>query len=229
MRFTFRDIFSLRFLRWLLLALVGSVSIALVVVATYNQRTDPVSLPTDGSLMSIQRFTTVLQQEEMRLRISGDVLTIAPLKLIGPFRLGLVHTLTVHNGTIETFPDEQSQSQSGTSSTMMRLDRFLASLPSTLDRFVASAVLEQSPMTIAQVTGAPFTLIQHHGDRDEVIFTATSCRTTMRNTKAVCQDGTIGSQGQTVSFRELSYDGRTWKLQATSGEKREVATWAELF
>ena len=216
-----------RYLRWLLLAVVCSVCVGLVIVTMRNRKTDDVSLPADGSIVSLQKFQTFLHQEEMQLRISGDSLVIAPMKFVGPFHLGIVYSLTVHNSTIETFPHSRSSTESATSS--LTFDRFLTLLPSAFERFLTSAVLEQSPVAIVYVVGGPLTVVQHNGERKEVIFTATSCHTDVRHTKAVCQDGTIGNLGQTVAFRELSYDGRMWKLHTISGKKRMVTAWADLF
>src|SRR5262249_13612259 len=129
-----RVIFSARHVRWLLLAVVCSVCVGLAVVTARNWKTEIVSLPTDGSLVSVQNFKTFLQQENMQMRISGDALVIAPIKLLGPFRLGLVHSLTIHNGTIETFPHPQSQDRLGMPPATF--DRFFTSLPLALDRLV---------------------------------------------------------------------------------------------
>jgi hypothetical protein len=192
-----------------------------------NRITDNVSIPTDGNIVSLQKFQTFLHQEELQLRISGDSLVIAPMKFLGPFRLGVVHSLTFHNSTIETFPHSQSSTQSGAS--LLAFERFLTLLPSAFDRFLTSAVLEQSPVAIISVMGGPLSVIQHNGKQKEVIFAAAFCRTDARHTKAVCQDGTIHNQGQEVAFHELTYDGRTWKLQTTSGKKRMASAWTDLF
>ncbi len=225
--FSERNPYALRYWRWLLLACVCGVCSGLAILTVRHWKAGAISLQADGNVMSLRRFNTVFQQNSVQLRIAGDSLVIAPLRLVGPFRLGIMHSLTVRNVTFETFVHQTSRLQS--TMPVPTLARVLETLPSFLDRFLAAVVPEQAHVALAHAVGGPLTVIQHEEDRATVVFTATTCRTGMGSVKVVCQEGMIHAQEQTVSFRELSYDGRNWQLLTLSGQKRAAPAWEGLF
>src|SRR5262249_8826747 len=110
--FSQRSPCTLRYWRWLLLACVCGVCSGVAILTVRHWRAVAVSLQVGGNVMSLRGFHTVFQQDNVQLHIAGDSLVIAPLKLVGPFRLGILHSLTVRNVTLETFIHQTSQMQS---------------------------------------------------------------------------------------------------------------------
>src|SRR5262249_49726069 len=122
---------SVRSLRWLLLiGLLGTCG-GLALVAVPERKTVQVSAPRGTSLLSLRDFHTVLSAGSQQLRISGNSLTISPLKLLGPFRLGVLHSMSARAVTVEIFSDTTAPSQpQGQSQSFGRL---LTSLKPSLD------------------------------------------------------------------------------------------------
>jgi hypothetical protein len=225
--FSERSSRTLRYWRWLLLACVCGVCVGLALLTVRHWRAGAVALQADGNVMSLRGFHAVLHQKNVELHIAGDSLVIAPLKLVGPFRLGILHSLTVRKVTFETFVPRTSRLQSAMPEAT--LARVLETLPSFLDRFLAAVVPEQVPVALAHATGGPLTVIRHEDGRTTVVFTATMCRSGIGSMKVVCQEGKIHAQEQTAAFRELSFGDRGWQLLTLSGQKRTAPTWEGLF
>jgi len=193
-------------------------SFALIVV--HGRKDVQMPMPDRSALVSLRNFNTVLDENGPRLRVAGDSLTVSPLKLFGPFRLGVAHSLIARAVTIETFPDTDPRSRS--QSQAQSFGHFLASLKPSFNRFLASLLLGQVSVVIAQAECRPLKIVQHAGDQLIVVFAAASCRTKLGSTKVLCKDGTIRARGSDMPFRELSYDGQIWKLRTPLGQKELV-------
>ncbi len=127
-----------RHLRWLLLGCVLMICVGLALAIVWGRKEDPAATGVGNAILSIQEFHTLLYDSGLRLRVSGDSLTVSPLKLLGPFRLGIAHSLTASAVTVETFPDTSLRSQSNLHPPSF--DRFLVSLKPSFNRFLASLI-----------------------------------------------------------------------------------------
>jgi len=222
-----RSFLSVRHLRWLLLGGVLITCVSLAVVTARVRREDPLLSRTGGTLFSIQGFRTFLYDEGPQLSVSGGSLTVSHMKFLGPFRLGVAHSLTARDVIVETFHDLDPRSQSRAHPPS--LNRFLASLTPSFNRLLASLMPQQAGIAIAHAECGPLQVIQHEGDRALTIFTAAICRTSLRSTTVVCKDGMIHARGHDVPFRELSSDGRSWSLRTTRGKRQVVDELADLY
>ena len=91
-----------RFIRWLLGASVLSLCLGAVLLGFYSQRGEPTLSPRPGVSVSLQEFQTTFHADgRPQLHISGDSLSISKTRLMGPFRLGFMHTLKGRNIAVE--------------------------------------------------------------------------------------------------------------------------------
>jgi len=209
-----------RHLRWLLLGCVLMMCVGLDLAIVWSRKEDPAATGVGNAILSIQEFHTLLYDSGLRLRVSGDSLTVSPLKLLGPFRLGIAHSLTASAVTVETFPDTSLRSQSNLHPPSF--DRFLVSLKPSFNRFLASLIPGEVSIVIAHAECGPLRIVQHQGDQQTVIFAAATCHTSLRSAKVLCKDGVIRTSGNDVPFHELLYDGRNWKLRTPLGQREVV-------
>ena len=92
----------IRLARWLLCISVLSLCLGAVFLGFYNQREDPTLSPKPGVSVSLQEFRTTFHADgRPQLHISGDLLRVSKTRLIGPFRLGFMHTLKGQNIAVE--------------------------------------------------------------------------------------------------------------------------------
>jgi len=119
---------------------------------------------------------------------------------VGAVQLGFLDALTGHNVTVETF----ASTGSGDTAITQAL---------SLDRMSALLAQQRIGARLAQAELEPLTIIAHDGINSRVVLAASSCRTTLRSTGAVCRDGTFLRDGTPVAFRELSYDARTGRIR----------------
>ena len=93
---------GVRLARWLLCVSVPSLCLGAILLSFYNQREEPTLSPKIGASVSLQEFrTTLLANGRPQLYVSGDSLRISKTRLIGPFRLGFMHTLKGRNIAVE--------------------------------------------------------------------------------------------------------------------------------
>ena len=91
-----------RFIRWLLCVSVLSLCLGAVLLGFYNQREEPTLSPQPGVSVSLQEFRTTFHADgRPQLHISGDSLRVSKTRLMGPFRLGFMHTLKGRNIAVE--------------------------------------------------------------------------------------------------------------------------------
>ena len=88
--------------RWCLLISVIGVGLSVALVGFYRQREEPTLAPKMGAVASLQEFRTTFHADgRPQLHISGDSLRISKTRLMGPFRLGFMHTLKGRNIAVE--------------------------------------------------------------------------------------------------------------------------------
>ncbi len=93
---------SIRLVRWLLYASVLSLCLGAVVLGFYNRREESTFSPKTGTNVSLEGFrTTFYVDGRPQLHVSGDSLSVFKTRLIGPFRLGFLHTLKGRNIGVE--------------------------------------------------------------------------------------------------------------------------------
>jgi len=214
-----------RHLRWLLLVCLVGLCGWLALITVRERKGDVFLAQETGALLSLRDFHTFLHEDGLRLRVSGDSLSVSPLKLLGPFRLGVAHSLTARAVTIETFPDANPRPRS--QSQAPSFGRLLASLKPSFNRFLASLLPGQAAVVIVQAECGPLKIVQREGDQLTAIFAATSCQIKSGSTKVICKDGILRVRGGDIPFHELSYDGQTWKVRTALG-RREIVD-ADLF
>jgi hypothetical protein len=93
-------------------------------------------------------------------------------------------------------------------------------LPRFSSRLVLSRVPGQSGITLVQAECGPLTVLSHEGAETRVVFSAERCRTNLGLTKVRCTGGTMRRGESTLSFQELTYTGRHWKLVTVDGQNQ---------
>lgn len=191
---------SRRSLRWALLAAIGGSCLGLMLLAGSVSR-DAAPLPRVSlEPAALQGFRSVSYEgDRLRLRVSGDSLTLSHPKLIGPFRIGFLHSVMARNVTVETFPG---------SATAVEPAASLAGVPALLAQ-------QRGGLEIGEVELAPIKVIEHRDGEAKVILTAASCSAGLGSWAIACKNGAIDRDGTTIRFHELSYDGETKGLRAT--------------
>jgi hypothetical protein len=190
-----------------MLGLCVVVSCILLVVAVVRLRTVVVPLPAvSHAPLFIEGFhSAVYDGDHLRLRISGDSLTVSNLRLLGPFSLGFMQSLLGRNITLETFPTDDT-SETATAPFTQAL---------SLDRISGLLAAERVPVELAHAELGPLRVIEHRHDRETTILEAASCRTALTETTVVCEDGVINTDGRPMRFAKLSYDPVTHRIQAS--------------
>jgi hypothetical protein len=193
---------SRRSLRWPLLAAISASCLGLVLLAGRVRRVETPPPPVSLAPAAIQGFrSTSYTGGRLRLRISGDSLTVSHPKLFGPFSLGFVRAVAARNVTVETFSAADGAAEPALSSSLEAIPALLAQQGVSLD--------------IAEAELAPIKVIDHRDGDDKVLLSAASCSAGMWSRAIVCKDGVIGRDGSLVRFRELSYDAETKALRTT--------------
>ena len=187
-----------RNLRWPLLICAGAAAcLGLALLAGRGRRSDTLPLRVSIDPLMIQGFRgTSYEGDRLRLRISGDSLTITHPKLIGPFSLGFVYAVTARNVTIETFRASDAAAEPALGSSM-------AAIPALL------AQQHLNNLEVAEAILAPIRVIEHRDGESRVVLTAAACSAGLLSTEIVCRDGATERGGASVRFRKLSYDGKT--------------------
>ena len=145
--------------------------------------------------MELHGFRSALYDgSRVRLRVSGDAITVSNAKLVGPFSLGFMHSLVAHNVTLETFPRPDEASES-------------APRAVSLERLSALMGRTYGHMQLASAELGPVHVIEHREGGPEMILQAAFCRASVATGRVVCRDGTVHMKGTDVVFRELTYDG----------------------
>lgn len=193
---------SRRGLRWALLVASSASCLGLVLLAGGVRRDDAPPPRVSLEPAAMQGFrSTSYEGDRLRLRISGDSLTVFHPKLFGPFSLGFVRAVAARNVTVETFPATNGAGE--------------PALSSSLQAIPALLVRQGVNSDIAEAELAPIKLIDHRDGESKVILSAASCSARMWSGAIVCKDGVIDRDGTTVRFRALSYDGTTKALRTT--------------
>ncbi len=91
-----------RVVRWFLWVSVLSLCLGVVLLGFDNQREDLTLSPKRGAIASLQEFRTTFHADgRPQFHISGDSLSVSKTRLMGPFRLGFMHTLKGRNIAVE--------------------------------------------------------------------------------------------------------------------------------
>lgn len=99
---TARVFSRVRLVRWLLCVSVLSLCLGAILLGFYNQGEEPTLAPKPGVSVSLQEFRTTFHADgRPQLHISGDSLRVSKTRLMGPFRLGFMHTLKGRNIAVE--------------------------------------------------------------------------------------------------------------------------------
>jgi hypothetical protein len=185
-----------RNLRWPLLTCVGAACLGLTLQAVRGRRSDMPPPRVSVEPVAIEGFrSSSYEGDRLRLRISGDSLTLSHPKFIGPFSLGFVYAVTARNVTVETFPasDVAAEPELGSS---------LAAIPALLAQ-------QHRNLEVVEARLAPIKVIEHRDGETRVVLTAAGCWAALLSTEIVCRDGTAERGGASVPFRKLSYNGKT--------------------
>jgi len=182
----------------LLFAAGGVVCIGLVVsaVRARQQRALPVVSVEPASIQGFH--TTLYRGEHLRLRISADSVTVSSPKVLGPFSLGFLRSIVARNVTLDTYPNEEE-----------RPGAMAYSL-----REIPALMAQQRKVEIAAAELMPVKVVEHRRGEPRVVLTAASCDVGLTSTEFVCHDGVVDSDGTSVRFHKLSYDGEVHLLTA---------------
>jgi hypothetical protein len=104
----------------------------------------------------------------------------------------------------------------------MPVRRILGALAPSLSRLVLSGVPGQKGITLVQAECGPLTILSHEGGEAPVVFSAERCRTNFGLTRVRCMEGMIRQEERMLSFQELTYSRRGWKLLTVDGRSQEV-------
>lgn len=193
---------SVRTLRWVLLACSGAACLGVAALAVHTARPDAPSPRVSLEPAVIEGFRTASYEGgRLRMRLSGDSLTLTHPKLIGPFRLGFVHAVMARNATVEIFPTGGGSADSTAAAS-------LAAIPALLQQ-------GQGRLDIAEAEVAPIKVMEHRDGEAKVILSAASCAARLISAAVVCKDGVIEREGATIHFRELTYEPRSKTLRTT--------------
>jgi hypothetical protein len=143
---------------------------------------------------------TVYDGDHLRLRVSGDSATISNTTLFGPFSLGFMYSLVARNVTIEVFPGADA---APVPAPQMVFSERLSELVSQ----------RWSGVQIGQAKLEHLRVIEHRPGAEKLILQAAFCQAGLSAGRIVCNDGTIDTNGSEVSFRTLSYDGKTLRTR----------------
>ena len=219
-------VFSKQYSRWLLLISILAMCTGIGLLSVQAIKPTPSPTATGNALLTIQGFQSVVYNDKFRLKISGNFLTIAPLKLFGPFRLGFAYVLTIRDATLETFSTEQDFDSFARQPDS--LTHITASLTQSLNRLSIPLLPDRNQLAITAIVCEPLRIVRQDSAYQKPFFAATSCRLTPRTQKVVCQNGAIHDGLRELSFRTLSYDGRRWQLRGSDGQSRRADTLRNL-
>ncbi len=204
------------------LALIGVVGACVglaIVLFSRNMRHEHVALPVD-SVVRLHSFQTASYDEDrLKLRVSGDSLTLSKARLWGPFRLGFAHSLLVRNLTVEIFPDPAADSH--TDSLPLSLKRTWTSVAPSLHRLLQSLLSKSAGGVIVSAQISPLHVIEQRSGQSTVLLKAASCQTARALTRTVCTSGFVRMGKKNVPFREWRPSDSKRKTTAhNSGSKR---------
>jgi hypothetical protein len=197
---------SVRNLRWVLLGSVGAACVGLSLLAVRVWRPN-VALPqVTGEPVAVQGFHTAVYQEgRLRVRVSGDFMTVSNTKLFGPFSLGFMHSVVARNVTVDTFPENDGSADGAIGQ------------PSTLAASVGTLrglLTKPRPgVNVARAELGPVKVVEHRGGQERVLLSAASCSVGLTSSEFVCVHGTMDRDGTQVPFREWRYDSTTKKIR----------------
>jgi hypothetical protein len=163
-------------------------------------------------VLTLHHFQTSSHSgDQMRLRVSGDLLTVSHMRLFGPLRWGFAYSLTIRNLVVETFLNAET----GPTSSPSSFNEAVASLVPSLKSVLLSVVGQQIGGPIMSAEFGPLKIIQHTGDQERVIFEAAGCHSAKYLVQFICTDGAVFMNGDRVPFRKWQHDsaGTTRSLQ----------------
>ncbi len=193
---------SLLSVRDVILTCVVLAVLALVLAVAKVRSGTLLSAPLPGPPLAMHGFHTAMYDgDRLAIRVSGDSLEVQNTKLFGPFSLGFAHSLVARNVTVEVFADRESGAEAGGNAL-------------SLDRVGALLAHEQPGVRLSHAEIGPLKVIEHSADgRTTVLLEADSCLASLWGDTFTCQQGTLRTDRTAVPFRELSYDGRSHRLQ----------------
>ncbi len=174
--------------------------VAVGVALRLNDASAPLAA-TSGALMTLGGFRrTAYDGNQPRFRVSGEVATLANTKLVGPFSLGFLYSISARNVTIETFADA---------------DDAVAATPEQMIIQPLTALVRESWRggQLGQAQVEQLRVIEHRPGGDTLLLQAASCRVTLTRRRAECSDGTMTRHGTSVAFKTASYDGKTLQMR----------------
>jgi hypothetical protein len=170
----------------------------------------------------MQGVQSVIHQGAFHFTVSATSLAVAPRKLLGPFRLGFTHVLTIHNATVEARTKEPTHQSSALSSEF--IEHLVSSLTHAIDQSLPSLLPGDTRLSISTIVCEPLRILQQDKEQSRALFTAASCRSTFGAQRLVCRDGELQDQRSSLSFRTLTYDGESWRIQLSDGTRRIAKT-----
>jgi hypothetical protein len=147
--------------------------------------------------------TSVLRHDRLWLRVSADEVKVVRPRIIGPFRIGFLRSVSARNVALEAFDDDGAKRSPESAVDMSQALTQL--VPERLRKGVVGAELSRVK------------LIQHRPGQPALTVEAEACRVGLAS-EVVCRNGRIVDD-KTVAFREASYDGRVWTV--TDARRRD--------
>jgi hypothetical protein len=126
------------------------------------------------------------------LRVSVEDIQVRHAQLLGPLRLGFLHSIEARGVSVDTF-DEHSPEHPGSSAAIDVTRAVNSLLPANIRKGVVHADIERVRLTRHEAGHPVFTLAAHR------------CATTTEHNRVVCWNGSVTDGGTTTGFREAVF------------------------
>ena len=190
------------------LAGIGLLGLSFLTIGRTRGAVQPPARNSVGPPMALHGVRSFLYHDQhLQLRASAESLSITHPRILGPFRIGFLRSVSARKLTIESF--DRDGTNSG--------DR----APSS---DIAGAMVALAPQAlrkgVAELGIKDLKVIHHQGERAVVTLEADECHSAMTDAALVCRDGWLLNGGTAVEFQEASYDGSEWKVVEARDARR---------
>lgn len=186
--------------------LAGAICTAgLVAVAVRSRPPVPATMRVVGASHVVEGVqTSVVHGDRLTLRVSADRVVLTRPRAFGPFRVGFLRAVSAQHLTIETWeaPDGRPWS----------------ALPSPDVPSLGAVLSPVRGSRIVQASAERVRFIRHRGDVEVGALEAQACEMTGWS-GVVCRHGALRSGGNSVRFRDATFDGKRWVLDGREARR----------
>lgn len=137
--------------------------------------------------------SSVYDESGLTLRVSADVIQIRHAQLLGPLRLGFLHSIEARGVSVDTFDKHPAAPLA--SAAADDVTRAVSALfPAPISKGVVHAEFERVRLTQHEAGHPTFNLVAHR------------CATANARGRIVCWNGSVSKSSATTRFREAVFE-----------------------